>query len=190
MKRLQYRNIFGRIVKIEGGGEGVTSVSSLPESGQAGKIYYNTTNNTYYVWDSEASAFTPLGVDETVVITEIDDVERLYVEVPGGPSQSVANGFVLDPGVFYNIDYWNVNTGNSLTFGFDPSLPKVYAGRFTAWDDDISINLPAGVSLPDETVNIVSGHTYEFNIWQGVCIIQDVTTSRSIYNEPGLEPKS
>lgn len=51
-KKLQLRNIFGKPVKtnIGEGGNGVISVSVLPNTGEVGKIYYNTTDGKYYVY--------------------------------------------------------------------------------------------------------------------------------------------
>lgn len=180
--KLQLRNVFGKPVRVSTG-DGVTKVDTLPEQGEEGKIYYNTTDNTYYVWDAEKSAFTPLGVDETVVVTDIDDVEQAKEELIPGTQSVIANGYVLEPNVFYNIENWQKDmTFDGIAFKFDATDNNVYAGRFTAWADAMSIGLPAGVSLPDETVDIVEGHIYEFNIWQGVCIIQDVTVTSVVDN--------
>ena len=41
---------------------GVTKVASLPETGEAGKIYYNTTSNTYYLHDG--TSYVPVGIVE------------------------------------------------------------------------------------------------------------------------------
>jgi hypothetical protein len=180
-----FANIRGNFIEISSPAvpESVVSVDELPESGDAGKIYYNTTDNTYNIWDAEKSAFTHLGVDETVVITDIDDVEQAKEELIPGTQSVIANGYVLEPNVFYNIENWQKDlTFDGIAFKFDATDNNVYAGRFTAWADAMSIGLPAGVSLPDETVDIIEGHTYEFNIWQGVCIIQDVTITSVVDN--------
>ena len=177
-----YANINSSMVKIGGAGKdgGVTKVDTLPEQGEEGKIYYNTTTGTYYVWDTEKSTFTPLGVDETVVITDIDDVEQAKEELIPGTQSVIANGYILEPNVFYNIENWQKDmTFDGIAFKFDATDNNVYAGRFTAWADDMTIGLPAGVSLPDETVSIAKEHTYEFNIWQGVLLLTDVTSTES-----------
>lgn len=44
-------------------GGGVTKVDSLPEEGEAGKIYYNTTTDVYYVYDTHINDYTVLGQD-------------------------------------------------------------------------------------------------------------------------------
>jgi len=65
MKRLDVKNIFGRKTKVvleSQGGDGVTKVSALPESGVAGRIYYNTADGKYYVYNETTSVFTELGV--------------------------------------------------------------------------------------------------------------------------------
>lgn len=66
----------------------------------------------------------------------------------------------------------------SMTFKFVGD--GIYAGRFTAWADDMNITWPASVTTPDSVdTTIVNGHTYEFNVWQGVLILADVTTTTS-----------
>lgn len=65
MKTLNVKNIFGRKTKVvleSQGGDGVTKVSALPESGVAGRIYYNTADGKYYVYNETTSVFTELGV--------------------------------------------------------------------------------------------------------------------------------
>lgn len=169
-KIIQYFNVFGKPVKqIQTGEGGVTKVDTLPEQGEEGKIYYNTTTGTYYISDNgKWRTF-----NETTVVTSLDDVEH---------EQGIANSYILEPGVFYNISNWRTfeddsPINNRLYFNFNP-YDGIYAGRFTAWADDMNITWPAGVTTPDSVdTTIVNGHTYEFNVWQGVLILADVTTT-------------
>lgn len=64
MKGLEFKNIFGRKAKIKfegGSGDGVTKVAELPSEGVVGRIYYNTTDKKYYIYDETTSDFTELG---------------------------------------------------------------------------------------------------------------------------------
>lgn len=175
IKKLIYRNIFGKPVKIKfDDGGGVTKVDTLPEQGEEGKIYYNTTTGTYYISDNgKWRTF-----NETTVVTNLDDVPRQ----PSVGGAQAWNSYVLSPNVFYNIANWNrVPAGGvpstSMVFDFNPA-DGIYAGRFTAWADDMNITWPAGVTTPDSVdTTIVNGHTYEFNVWQGVLFLADVTTT-------------
>lgn len=108
--------------------------------------------------------------DKTVIITDIGEVPAV---------SGTTNSATLTANTFYNIASWDRSSGSdtSYTFAFDPTL-GIYAGRFTAWADDMNITWPAGVTTPDSVdTTIVNGHTYEFNVWQGVLILADVTTT-------------
>ena len=170
-----YANINSSMVKIGGAGKdgnGVTKVDTLPEQGEEGKIYYNTTTGTYYISDNGRWRT----FNETTVITSLDDVETPQT-VP-----AMANTYILQPNMFYNISNWKTTNVPSLSFQFDIT-EGVYAGRFTAWDDAMTVSWPVGIKIPDSLdVDIVANHTYEFNVWQGVCIIQDVTVTPAIGN--------
>lgn len=61
-KKLIYRNIFGKAVKVldkEGEPE-IIKLVTLPATGEEGKLYYNTTNDTYYTYDV-VKGFVPFG---------------------------------------------------------------------------------------------------------------------------------
>lgn len=172
-----WANVNGSLVEISGNskdGGGVTKVDTLPEQGEEGKIYYNTTTGTYYISDNgKWRTF-----NETTVITNLDDVPQ---QAPVEGAQ-VWNSYVLSPNVFYNIANWDrvpasVGHSTSMVFAFNPTL-GIYAGRFTAQADDTNITWPVGVTTPDSVdTTIVNGHTYEFNVWQGVLILVDVTST-------------
>lgn len=175
-KKLIYRNIFGKPTKVkvdEGGG--VTVVNTLPDTGEEGKIYYNTTTGTYYISDNgKWRTF-----NETTVVTSLDDVETWGHQ--GVPS---FNEYILEPNVFYNISNWD-NSGTPQTYPgirlHVTNLNGLYAGRFTAWRDNMSLWFTSDnneeLIVPDNIPDIVNGHTYEFNVWQGVLILVDVTST-------------
>lgn len=84
-KRIFTRNVFGKPVELGGAGGGVEKVASLPEKGEEGKIYYNTSDGIYYVYDKEN--FTAIGsVIETVAtfqyISEIDGLPSVDTQIP------------------------------------------------------------------------------------------------------------
>jgi hypothetical protein len=173
-----FGNVNGSMIPISGTGNssGATSVPSLPATGESGKIYYNTTDNNYYVWDSASNAYVNMVSPDIKVITSLSDVPR----IPDG-GQTAINSYVLQPNVFYNIENWDRSLGSStaIEFSFN-STEGIFAGRFTAWADDMNITWPASVTTPDSVdTTIVNGHTYEFNVWQGVLLLTDVTSSES-----------
>ena len=171
-KKLILRNIFGKPVKIKEGGESsesIISVSTLPREGETGKIYYNTTEDKYYVYDNATHKYTDLSSATIEVIDDIDDVETVDLSPE-------VNTYKLKPGVFYNIDDWNKGdeSDTAMVFVFERGN-GIYAGRFTAWADDMNITWPTTVdNIDEENVEIVSGHTYEFNVWLGKCFVRDV----------------
>lgn len=108
--------------------------------------------------------------DKTAIVTDITNVPAV---------SGTTNSATLTANTFYNIASWDRSSGSdtSYTFAFNPTL-GIYAGRFTAWADDMNITWPAGVTTPDSVdTTIVNGHTYEFSVWQGVLFLADVTTT-------------
>ena len=169
-----FGNVNGSMIPISGtgSGSGATSVPSLPATGEPGKIYYNTTDNNYYVWDSASSSYVDMVSPDIKVVTSLSDVPRIYDE-----GQAAINSYVLQPNVFYNIENWDRSLGSStaMEFSFN-STEGIVAGRFTAWADDMNLTWPTGIDVVDaDSLEIISGHTYEFNVWLGKCIIKDIT---------------
>ena len=78
----------------------------------------------------------------------------------------------LDPNKFYKFTGSLTSLTLTLNAGVDLCI---YAGKFVAGSDDMPITLPSGVVVPDESVEIESGKTYEFSIMDNVCLITDVT---------------
>ena len=181
------RTVAAAIEGIEELGGGVTKVATLPNRGELGKIYYNTTDNKYYVFGSDG--WEPAGKDAPIpVVTDPNEVEHRFNQVPDSVNNNAGTVeylYDLQPNVFYNIEDWLevdnlptvewevVNIG--FYFVFDPNTDGAVAGRFKAWEDGINFHWPAGVKVANsEDVEIVNGHTYEFNVYKGVAIIMDL----------------
>lgn len=146
--------------------------------GQEFKIYYSPIRDEseqseldrYYILDPINNKFIKLQTEPNVV-TDVNDVERIT------EGQQTVNNYVLQPDTFYNIDNWDKSNGLSTTlqFNFNPTQGMI-AGRFTAWADDMNLIWPIGTEVVDsDSLEITTGHTYEFNIWLDKCIIKDVT---------------
>lgn len=73
-----FANFGGELIEVGGNGTGVTSVSSLPATGEEGKIYYNTTDNKYYIYNTD-SGFKILGGDDIMV----DDISLTALDNSG-----------------------------------------------------------------------------------------------------------
>ena len=171
-----YANVLGNMIEIAGGGKngsGVTVVDTLPDTGEEGKIYYNKYDHSYYTYNDE---FEKIGKDSIDVIVDVDDVPRIS---PSDPADR--NSYLLTPNVFYNIGDWNRShtPGEDayMVFALNRNYEGIYAGKFIAWADDLNISWPSTVVIPDNVPDIINGHQYEFNIWQDVLILVDVTST-------------
>lgn len=102
-KKLKLKNIFGKDAKIkfEGSGDGVTKVAELPSEGVTGRIYYNTTDKKYYVYDETTSDFTELGgninptdimptVEQTTTSEESGGTNVVTFTFPNGETTEVS----------------------------------------------------------------------------------------------------
>jgi len=113
-KKLRLRNIFGKDAKIkfEGSGDGVTKVAELPSEGVVGRIYYNTTDKKYYVYNETTSDFTELGgsvnpadvmptVEQTTTSAESGGTNVVTFTFPNGETTevSIKNGAQGNSGV-------------------------------------------------------------------------------------------
>lgn len=80
--------------------------------------------------------------------------------------------------VFGNIDSFGVTTCNRMQDYYSKFFRKQahIIGRFIAGINDIPIGVNYGdMIFPDTNPSIISGHTYEFNIFDGVFNLIDVT---------------
>ena len=75
-KGLTLQNVFGKRVKLDGlGGDGgVTPVSTLPEQGEQDKIYHNTTDGKYYVYDG--AKYSEFGASTIPVVSHHSHIEH------------------------------------------------------------------------------------------------------------------
>lgn len=152
----------------------VVEVDSMPAEGKAGVIYYlKGSNARYLVWSETNHTFYALSLEPNL-ITDPNDVERL---------EDVDNGFILEPNTHYLIEDWNLDDADSLTFRFNTSASNMFLGRFTAWEDNLNITWIVRYALHDapmppkipNPVDIIAGHTYEFNLFYDVLFIADIT---------------
>lgn len=187
--KLQLRNVFGKPVKnlnLGSDGGGVTKVSTLPETGEAGKIYYNTSDNTYYVYNNNkfepiAKQGMPKGTPEITGHYLINGTDK------NGAS------LTLQPNTYYNLS-------NEIWFSSqDLEEPDIAGLKFTFNDlngtDDtvnsyvfrmiIGVASPnlvfTGVFIPDVTKEVLDNlelnHEYEFNVFDKYMLVTDVTVT-------------
>lgn len=93
-KRIFTRNVFGKPVELGGAGGGVEKVDTLPEKGEEGKIYYNTSDGTYYGYDKKG--FTAIGSDiEKVRALNTGEEGKIYYNINNKQyyKYDVENGF-------------------------------------------------------------------------------------------------
>ena len=194
-KGLTLQNVFGKRVKLDGlGGDGgVTPVSTLPEQGEQDKIYHNTTDGKYYVYDG--AKYSEFGASTIPVVSHHSHIEHDGLILLGQ--------YNLEPNTLYDTGSMEmqVRTVNNVTTASlllvlnnpDPTIAQCYMFRQTmpvAGDRDpaissynIDIAYSSGSSMtvivPDAAQeilgNLEGGHTYEFNILHGVLAVMDIT---------------
>ena len=173
MKRLQYRNIFGKVVKLKDG-ESVTKVSALPATGEAGKIYYNTTDSKYYLYDG--TGYSTIGSQGMPI-----------GETPENTSITPSKVDTLAANTFYNLDTFYTTSDDEVpkdaTFRFDgiasEEVINNYVFRMTVPDAGVPNMTFNYVVIPDSTKEILdaleTGHTYEFNVLGNIMLVTDIT---------------
>ena len=190
-----YAKVGGNLIEITGsksttGGNGVTAVDSLPASGEAGRIYYNTTDGEYYVYTDEG--FTKLS-SSTIEIVQGDDlVPHVNSNTESNDAENTnASPDVIDelvPVNSYDIEPDKLYLFGDLTTALGLHLTKrsntealCYYGRFTAHTvaNDTFIFGVDGADIPDNIIDIEDGHTYEFNIMHGIVLLTDITVTNS-----------
>ena len=92
-KKLIFRNIFGKPTKVEGDDSGVTKVASLPTTGEKGKIYYDTTNEQYSVYDG--SNYIPVGSLAIEEVTNLNNKTNRNVIYHYSNSNTGAEGYYI-----------------------------------------------------------------------------------------------
>ena len=106
-KRIFTRNVFGKPVELGGAGGGVEKVDTLPETGEEGKIYYNTTNKQYYRYH-EGSGFSTMGLEDPIP-TPFDGIFNIHLV--GKHKEKYENGQIVPK---TNIDASKISVGDIL----------------------------------------------------------------------------
>lgn len=157
---------------------GVTTVDELLDSGEQGKVYYNTTDNKYYIYNGEE--FKEFGVTNPPIINVTGEnimSDDLIVGVK----------YTLTPNAYCNLGSVAFNDlVEGVVIDIEPSTTEAlsYTGRFTV--GSVSTNTftfpsDSGIIIPDEQAeklaDLEAGHTYEFNIFANVFMISDITAT-------------
>ena len=160
---------------IIGDVSGVTKVTSLPETGEAGKIYYNTTDNKYYLYNG--TSYSPIG-SQGMPIGETPENTSIT------PSKV---DYTLAANTFYNLDTFYTTSDDEVpkdaTFRFDgiasEDAMNTYVFRMTVPDAGVPNMTFNYVIIPDSTKEVLDaleeGHTYEFNVFGNVMLVTDIT---------------
>lgn len=159
---------------------GVTPVDTLPATGEQGKVYYNTTDNKYYIYNG--TDFKPFGGDVNPQI--VDDLQGTII----GDDKIISGiQYTLEPNVYYDLGTAVTAFNDSLNLVVEESVDEAltYYGRFTVSSEYTTgtpnISLPAFVIIPDEQQerlnDMEASHTYEFNIFANVFMISDITAT-------------
>jgi len=93
-------------------------------------------------------------------------------------SNALVAAVTLDPTVYHEVeDCDSLTIADVADDTYDYSL-CTFIGRFTANSDDVTITLPSGILPADSNPDTEAGHTYEYNIFDGVFSLIDVTTTQ------------
>lgn len=154
--KLQLRNIFGKPVKLNIGSDEEGQTINLSYDEDTG-ILYTTVNGS------------PVIVAHTLVKMAVSSIAT---------SNALVASVILDPAIYHEVV-----SCDSLTIAdvaddtYDYSL-CTFIGRFTANSDNVNITLPSGILPADSNPDIEAGHIYEYNIFDGVFSLIDVTTTQ------------
>jgi hypothetical protein len=195
---------------------GVTRVEGLPESGQSGKIYYNTNDSSYYTYDEANGKFIPLGTTDMLYVDYSEEVEPNTYNGTSINSNSLS--IPIEPNKYYDFGVRPIAV--PLVYGLgvlpiklDPNVAYQYCGRFTvASDANVDnfvfqlVNKRVGgtgmfpMFIPDNMGNnnmplhiggsvpeFEAGHTYEFTIVYDTCVFLDITHPQETTNESPRE---
>ena len=185
---------------------GVKSVDALPDTGEEGRIYYNTTDKCYYYYSiGEYKSLATIGEVDTAV-RESTFMKLAY---PSPIIRNKDNVFYDEYSVAENTYSVLGTVGAARTVDVITTSAAVFAisfktttlasgtthsvtGRFTVDENNtgLSIYLDPGIYIPDDNdftggTGFEAGHTYEFNILHDVCLFSDIT-----YTPQSLEPVS
>ena len=186
-KILRLNNVFGKRAIVLNG-EAITQTNSLPTKGEFGKIYYNKSDNKYYVVSD-----TEDGVSEYIELGTGSDSNSGDIEVASiySPTNNVYN---LQANKYYLLGTLTVdntvladpvNPNIKLTGFSTDGVAKSYIGRFTAGADNLNFlfstdNGSVHICDEDADIDIIQGHTYEFNVLYDTVFIKDITYTSQI----------
>lgn len=190
--RLQYRNIFGRKVNIEGG-NGVVNVSgNLSGANKKGVIYYSTTDDTYFVFDGRqlvpfgAVYSPPSGL--TIISSNFTEHKNVISNLVDGYSLDQLDTYYDFTDVTASADsltLWfplEVISDGGIGSGNSQNIARAYVGKFTTPSSTFTFSTKHGVNLDDESfaLEFEAGHVYEFNVLNKICKLTDITVSERV----------
>lgn len=132
-----YVNVNGSLIELGGGNDAapapeyIVTVDALPDSGEAGKVYYNSTDGKYYVYANDTFNIVGDCVNVVDELPETGEAGKIYVTGDGGklyvglndgdwyhwvPLSEVSNmpigsperddrnnTYTIDPNTYYNL---------------------------------------------------------------------------------------
>ena len=183
-----WANVNGSLVELGRGknGNGVTKVDTLPEQGEQGKIYYNTSDNKYYIYNG--NDYENLGSNDVKRVTYIDSDPGQYTLFPNILYDNCFDWHMaVDESDKRNamLELYIVDSSNDIAscYTFRTTIP--------ANADSFNITFSPNVKIPDEVNDFISsmeaGHTYEFNIFADVLLVSDITVTDADEDATGIE---
>ena len=131
---------------------GVTSVNELPDSGEEGKIYYNTSDGKYYVYSDSAFKDVMGGVNIVTELPQTGKVGCIYYNSTDGKyyTWSADNGFRKfgDTDIpILSAEYAVSGILHTYVYGVVPSGSAIAVAYFGGSDDDFATGAEA-TSMP------------------------------------------
>jgi hypothetical protein len=163
------------------GGSGASNnfvtTDSLPEQGQQGVIYYNTTDNKYYTYNGDTYSTLSSSINEIYHPEGVHMDDGTFIS---------GTKYIIKEDVYNDLGTLGAGStvgDTTVILAFDESdTVSSYVGRFTVDSSStgVTVVLLGGIHIPDDsdfsTGGVFeAGHTYEFNILYDTCVFMDIT---------------
>lgn len=167
------------IVTVEGFERSYVDINTVlkrkgitPGEGGSGQ---DGTSNLNLQYDENTGILYTTVNDEPVIIAHI--LNKMGVAAIAS-SDTLAANITLDPTIYHEVeDCDSLTIADVSDDTYDYSLCN-FIGRFTANSDNVNITLPSGILPADSNPDTEAGHMYEYNIFDGVFSLIDVTTTQ------------
>lgn len=140
-----------------------------------------------YIENNTDSSSRGLGFDDNtgILYTTVNDEPVIIAHTLSkmgvaaiASSNTLTATVTLDPTIYHEVESCDrLTIADVADDTYDYSL-CTFIGRFTAHSDNVNITLPSGILPANSNPDTKAGHIYEYNIFDGVFSLIDVTTTQ------------